>query len=88
MIQNREEEVEGQLGRETTNDTGYNKIDLIINSAFIVRHPSGICRPNYIKYKLQKQEQDSMFKTLQKKSSAPHVSCAPSGDEGPTVYKR
>jgi hypothetical protein len=32
---------------------------------------------------MQKQEQDSMFKTLQKKSSAPHVSCAPRGMRAP-----
>jgi hypothetical protein len=30
-IQNRQQEVEGQLGRETTNDTGYNKMARILH---------------------------------------------------------
>jgi hypothetical protein len=46
--------------------------------SFNVLHPDGICR-------LQKHEQTN--KTLDKRNPPPlTVSCAPSGDEGPTVY--
>jgi hypothetical protein len=49
--------------------------------SFNVLHPDGICR-------LQKHEQQiTNNKTFDKRNPPPlTVSCAPSGDEGPTVY--
>jgi hypothetical protein len=45
---------------------------------FNVRHPEGICR---------QEKHNQQNKTLDKNNPPPlTVSCAPSGDEGPTVY--